>query len=232
MSQLPLLVELQNLDIRSDENAVARNLIGESLADTTQVSAAAAALDASQKQSSTLTAQLRTLELETSGLAAKLKEVNGRLYGGRISNAKELAGLNQDEKMLQRRKDELEEQSLALMEQIERVDNTSAEKRAALDRVTRQAQVRDQDARDKLEVLEATARSLTRKKDALRAQLPPETLRVYDHLRQTKKGRAVSVMKGSNCAVCGYEVPSGLIARVKTGATLVFCTNCERILAP
>ena len=60
----------------------------------------------------------------------------------------------------------------------------------------------------------------------------PEHLQIYDGLRRDKKGRAVAVMKGKSCSACGYEVPSGLIARVKNGTDLVYCSNCLRILLP
>lgn len=231
MNQITLLVELQNLDTRSDENAHARALLETKLADTTALQAARATLDTAGKNSAELKAKLRSLELETTGLADKLKLVNERLYSGRITNAKELAGLNQDEKMLQRRKEELENRELALMEEIESADNTSIEKHAAYEKIMAETSARNEKESAALHDLDTSDAALARKRDAIRAQLSVETLRIYDHLRQTKKGRAVVMMKGSSCTACGYEVPSGLIARVKAGSELVFCTNCERILA-
>ena len=231
MNQVTLLVELQNLDTRSDENAAARALLETKLADASAVHTLRAALETSEKQTHALKAKLRELELETNGLADKLKQVNERLYSGRITNAKELAGLNQDEKMLQRRKSELEDQELALMEQIENGDKASAEKYAAYEKIASETTARNQKERAGLDTLATSDADLARKRASLRAQLPIETLRVYDDLRRMKKGRAVVMMKGSSCAACGYEVPSGLISRVRLGNELVFCANCERILA-
>lgn len=231
MNQITLLVELQNLDTRSDENATLRAALETKLADASAVHSVRAALDSSEKNSAELKAKLRTLELETSGLADKLKQVNERLYSGRITNAKELAGLNQDEKMLQRRKGELEDQELALMEQIESADNVAKEKRAAYENIEAETNRRNEKERAELRELDASDIELARKRAAIRAQLPTESLRVYDDLRRTKKGRAVAAIKASSCAACGYAVPSGLISRARVGTELVFCTNCERILA-
>ncbi len=231
MNQVSLLVELQNLDTRSDENAAARALLETKLADASAAHTLRAALESSEKQAHELKAKLRALELETNGLADKLKQVNERLYSGRITNAKELAGLNQDEKMLERRKSELEDQELALMEQIENAENAAKEKRAAYEKVASETTARNQRERAGLDTLAASDTDLVRKRDALRAQLPIETLRVYDDLRRMKKGRAVVMMKATSCTACGYEVPSGLISRVRLGNELVFCANCERILA-
>ncbi len=231
MNQISLLVELQNLDMKSDENASARVLLEKKLADTAGLDAAHAALERADKQAHDLKAQLRALELETNGLAEKLKTVNERLYSGRITNAKELAGLNQDEKMLARRKSELEDQELALMEQIENADNAARDQRGLYEKIAADTNARNKKEHAQLDALDAADAELARKRDSIRAQLSLETLRVYDELRQTKKGRAVAMMKGSSCATCGYEVPSGLISRVRAGTELVFCSNCQRILA-
>jgi uncharacterized protein len=230
MKPTTLLVELQNLDTRIDENAFVRADLARKLEDTSQVTHARAELAKSDSQTGDLKAKLRALELETRGLDEKLAELSARLYSGRITNAKELAGLNQDEKMLQRRKSELEDQELELMEQIETAENAVRDKRGAYEKISAQTSAQTEHDRTALQQLDAADVSLIQKRDALRAQVPPDALRAYDHLRLTKKGRAVAHLKGTSCAVCGYAVPSGLISRVKLGDELVFCANCERIL--
>lgn len=232
MNQISLLVELQHLDTRSDENAALRGTLETKLADASAQDDARAALDSTDKHIHELKAKLRALELETDGLAEKLKSVNERLYSGRITNAKELAGLNDDEKMLQKRKRELEDRELALMEQIENAGNTLQMKRAAYENISTQTNAQHVLARSALHQLDASDAELTQKRESLRARLDAQTLRTYDHLRATKKGRAVAHIKNSSCAQCGYAVPAGLISRVKVGSELVFCANCERILAP
>lgn len=232
MNTITLLVELQNMDMRNDENAAVRARVEKSLADAAELDAARAALAQSDTNISALKAQLRSLELEAQGLTEKIKQVNERLYSGRITNAKELAGLNQDEKMLERRKSELEDRELALMEQIEAADHRITDTRAAFEKISAQTAARQDKDRAMLSQLDASDAELARKRDALRAQLDANTLRVYDHLRATKKGRAVAPLKNTSCSACGFAVPSGLISRVKVGTELVFCTNCERILAP
>lgn len=232
MNQITLLVELQRLDMRSDDSAASRALLETKLADASAVQSGRAALESADKQSAELKVRLRALELETSGLTEKLKQVNERLYSGRITNAKELAGLNEDEKMLQRRKSELEDQELALMEQIESAERTAKTSRATYETLASETNARNEHERAALRELEDAEAELSRKREGIRAQLPAETLRIYDDLRRTKKGRAIAAMKASACSACGYEVPSGLISRVKMANELVFCANCTRILAP
>jgi predicted nucleic acid-binding Zn-ribbon protein len=232
MSTISLLVELQNMDMRSDENAHVRATLQKSLADSSKLDAARAEMETTDAQSAALQAKLRALELETGGLTDKLKQVNEKLYSGRVTNPKELAGLSQDQEMLARRKSELEDRALTLMEQIEKAENVAEAKRAAHEKIA--AQVNAQRDRDRavLRDLDAADAELAQKRATVRAQIDAAALRVYDNLRVTKKGRAVALIKNGSCSVCGYAIPSGLISRVKAGNELVFCTNCERILAP
>lgn len=232
MNAVSLLLELQSADLQSDENARARAEWDIKLTDAAALAAARADLDKTAQQIAALEHQLRDLELETGSLTDKLKQVNERLYSGRITNAKELAGLNDDEKMLQKRKRELEDRELALMEQIENAGNTLQMKRAAYENISTQTNAQHVLARSALHQLDASDAELTQKRESLRARLDAQTLRTYDHLRATKKGRAVAHIKNSSCAQCGYAVPAGLISRVKVGSELVYCANCERILAP
>ncbi|HZQ06272.1 MAG TPA: C4-type zinc ribbon domain-containing protein [Anaerolineae bacterium] len=231
MKQISLVIELQNLDMRIDEHANVRASLQTKLQDASAVNVARVDLESSDERANELKAKLRSLELETSGLTDKLKQVNERLYSGRITNAKELAGLNQDEKMLERRKSELEDVELGLMEQIEASENALKSKRAEYEKVLAQSNAQADHARAALRDLDAADADLSRKRDALRGQLSAETLRVYDELRRTKKGRAVAQIKSSSCSACGNQVPSGLISRAALGDELVFCVNCGRILA-
>lgn len=232
MNQITLLVDLQQIDTKSDENAAVRVALESKLADSSALLSARATLETTDKQSSELKSKLRALELETAGIAEKLKTVSERLYSGRISNAKELSGLSADEKMLQRRKSELEDRELALMEQIETAENLVKEKRVGFEKINTATASRNDKERAALAELDAADADLNLRRARLREKLPQETLYIYDDLRLTKKGRAVVAMKADSCSACGSAVPSGLVSRVKSGSELVFCTNCRRILAP
>jgi len=230
MKPATLLAEIQNVDTRIDENAAVRADLEKKLAAIDTLVTASRERDAAESTSARLKGELKALELETAGLTDKLKQINDRLYSGRITNAKELAGLNQDEKMMQRHKGELEDRELLLMEQIEGADRETAAKRGSWEKAVADKESLDDKARAALEGLAASDRDLYHKRDGLRAQVPPAPLAAYDSLRLSKKGRAVAAMKGNSCAACGFEVPSGLVSRAKLGDELVMCANCGRIL--
>lgn len=227
-----LLLELQNLDLQSQENARARADAEKQYADSAAVDAARADLERATTQLDALEQQLRDLELETGSLTDKLALVNERLYSGRITNAKELAGLNDDEKMLQKRKRELEDRALSLMEKIETTNAAAQTKRAAFADSSTQTNAQRLLAQNNLHQLDASDAELAQQRASLRARLDAPTLRSYDQLRAAKKGRAVAQIKNASCSQCGYAVPAGLLSRIKVGSELVWCANCGRILTP
>jgi predicted nucleic acid-binding Zn-ribbon protein len=232
MNRLDLLQELQAVDMRIDEHLRTRRELEDRLSDESAVAASRRESDAAQSRVTALRTRLRTLELEEQSLEDKIKSVDARLYGGRVSNPKELSGLEQDEQMLKRRQSELEDRMLELMADAESAEADASAKRAALEKISAardESNTRDRAARAESESAEA---KLNAAREQLRSQLAADDVRVYDSLRREKRGRALAQIKGANCSACGYAVPSGLASRVRVGEELVFCTNCGRILVP
>ena len=62
---------------------------------------------------------LRRLEMELQSIEESLQKNEGRLYGGEVTNSKELAGLQERIDLDRRRKSGLEEDVLAAMEEVE-----------------------------------------------------------------------------------------------------------------
>ncbi len=231
MTRLDLLNELQTLDIRIDENLRARRELEADLANDSSVAAARDQFKAAAGLAEELRARLRSLELEAKGIDDHIKQVDARLYGGQVTNPKELSGLERDSQMLKRRKSELEDRMLEVMGELEMRETAASEQRRVLDRVaaTRSdATVRDQ---ARIEELEATASKLEAARAQLRSRISPADLQLYDELVRAKRGRAVARIKGDACSACGFGVPSGVASRARLGE-LSFCTNCGRILVP
>jgi predicted nucleic acid-binding Zn-ribbon protein len=232
MTRLDLLRELQDIDTRIADNARTRQEISARLADDSATRAVQAEFDNAQRALHAQRAQLRALEMQADAYAEKIKGVDARLYGGTVSNPKELSGLNQDEQMLKRRKNEVEDQMLDTMAAIETAERAVNEKRAALEK-TQQLRAAS-NARDEhaLRELEKRAAELAHAREQIIQHLNADDARVYENLRREIKGRAVARIKGVSCSACGYEVPNAIASRARVGEELAFCVNCGRILVP
>lgn len=232
MTLLDRLNDLQAIDIRIEDNARARQETAKRLADDSTQRAAQSAFDDATRRAHEIRAHVRALELEVNGLDDKIKSVTARLYGGKVTNPKELSGLDQDVKMLRRRLSELEDQLLGTLAEVDSAETEMTNLRAAHDKIVRarnESVARDTAA---LRELGTAGEELRHARAHAAAQIPAVELQRYESLRGEKKGRAVTHLKGTACALCGFTVPSGLASRARVGEELVFCSNCGRILAP
>lgn len=231
MNRATLLWQLQTIDREVDEKTTHLGAIDAALANDPTIAMACATRDAAQKQVADLRATLTDRELEAQGLDAKIKELDARLYSGRVTNPKELDGLEKDSQMHKRLRSALDDKLLGLMDAVEQAQKNAVEKTHTL------AQVESTRAGD-VERLSRERAALARRLDELnatreqtRASLDTDVLRVYDRLRQSKAGRAVAQIKRDSCGTCGVSVPTGLASRVRTGEEIVLCPSCGRILA-
>ncbi len=231
MSRTSTLWRLQTIDQEIDEKTKRAHLVGEAQANDPKVVAAKAALETDQEKLAQARAALRDRELDASSLDAKIKQVEEQLYSGLVSNPKELGGLEKDLQMHKRRRSEMDDTLLRLMDSVEQALRRAEERALALRAVeeTRKNEVEHLSREET--ALAARLAELATQREQTRAALDTDALRQYDQLRRTKAGRAVAPVKSDSCSQCGVAVPTGLINRVRAGDEIVLCTSCGRILA-
>ena len=230
MNLLSLLWHLQQTDLELEDKSQRARQVDATLANDPALAAARTAHDAAQQQLAAARAQLRDRELEAQTLDAKIKTLEERLYSGRVTNPKELDGMEKDLQMHRRQRDALDDKLLAQMDAVERAQKDAEAKmrvreQAEAARAHELAQLtRERDA------LAARLAELNATRTQTRGTLAPEALSTYDHLRR-KIGRAVAPIKRESCGLCGVATPTGLAHRAREGNELVLCPGCGRILA-
>lgn len=230
MSRVSTLLHLQSLDQEWDEKNKRTREIEQRLASDPATMAARTARDTEQAKFSALRASLRERELEAKGADARIKELEQRLYGGRVMNPKELEGIEKEVQMLKRQRSGLDDQLLELMEAV---DQAQKRLNASADAATKAENTRTGDVERLSQEKEQLATRLTElsgEREEVRTRLDVDSLRVYDNLHR-KAGRVLAPLRRDACSVCGVAVPTGLVQRVRAGNELVFCSGCERILA-
>ncbi len=230
MSRVSKLLRLQNLDQELDEKTKRLHEIDQRLASDPATVAARTERDTEQAKFSALRAALRERELEAKGADARIKELEQRLYGGRVMNPKELEGIEKEVQMLKRQRSGLDDQLLELMDAV---DQAQSRLNASTDSLTRAEGARAEDVErlsQEREKLAVRLTALAAEREDVRKNLDVDTLKVYDNLRR-KTGRAVAPLHRDACSICGVAVPTGHVQRVRAGNELVFCSGCGRILA-
>jgi len=168
-------------------------------------------------------------ELQLAGTEAKQRKIEGDLYGGRVSNPKELSSLQEELAMLARTRDHLEDQILALLDQVEILkEQASATEaaRTALDRRLAAHLTEYQAARDRLD---GEIEALTAERFACAARVEARLLRRYEGIAAQEGGLGIVPIHHGRCGGCHNALPTDFVARVRDGQ-IVICERCRRIL--
>ncbi|MBA3533514.1 MAG: hypothetical protein H0T73_16470 [Ardenticatenales bacterium] len=180
-------------------------------------------------------ARQQNLNLEWQGMIQKIDEEEKRLYSGEVKNPKELSNLQLEVEMLKKQREKLEEQALALIEEVDEWTSRAAATKAAYEKV-------EQDQRDRQISLEEQEKKLKRQISIRRAQrekmlvtIDPTALEQYRYVQRLKNDtHAVSTLREGVCTSCHIEVSAAkrdTVERVNSETTkLVTCGNCGRIL--
>lgn len=237
MSKLSPLLVVQELDLASDALMERRWTLPER-AERAQIEVRQAELDRAhadlEQTRKTLNAAEHALADEAAAIAAKAKEVEANLYSGSVTVPKELAGLQEEVRLLKEKQASIEDRELELMEEIERTEGEIAGNRA---------QRAECDARDReLASAVATAESqidaeltgLADSRAKAAPDIPAEILAKYDELRGKAglAGRAAAQLEKGTCQGCRVKLAVMDHRRIQEEPelALVRCTHCKRIL--
>ncbi len=229
MRTIDVLHELQRVDTAL---AADRRRLGEivaALRDHSALDEASQRLAQARAELERLQTEQRDQELAIETQRAKLKEINTKLYSGKVPSAKELDNLSREADMLRRLLSARED---TLLELYDRIEAAQAAVEAA-ERAHREAEAalreRQAELRAEGRELEAAVAALGAQRTELRAKAPPRALADYDRLAQAR-GTAVAELRQRTCQACRVSLPLGDETRARVGQEVVHCPNCGRIL--
>lgn len=175
-------------------------------------------------------AKVRDAELELRSLSDKIAAVQERLYGGQVTNPRELSSLQDEVSYLKRRQGHLEDGMLEAMIHLEEQEAELAEQQEKLTQATAQWETEQITLRAEQAELQAQVKQLETQRAAVQGNLNPEELSIYEDLRRRKGGLAVVPLQGPACGGCGVRLPTSLVQRARQVEELQFCPSCGRIL--
>ena len=177
----------------------------------------------------TAQATLRDRELQLATTETKQKKAEGDLYGGRISNPKELAALEEEIAGFARSRDQLENRILALFDEVEALTGEVAERQAAArgleERLTAHIAAYDHE-RDRIDAAIATREA---ERARLATAVEPRLLKKYEGIAAQEGGVGMVAIAGGFCGGCHNDVPARFVSRIREG-DVVTCERCHRIL--
>jgi predicted nucleic acid-binding Zn-ribbon protein len=174
--------------------------------------------------------KLRSLELDLEEILSKIASTQQMLYGGEITNPKELASLEQEIDYLKRRQSEVEDETLETMAEVEDRESWLKAEEERLERMEEDWEAIQEDLRRRAVELGSRLKYLEGKREEILLMISEEDLPMYDDLRRQKGGQAVAVLEGGICQGCRVALPTSLVQKVRRGQDLVYCGSCQRIL--
>jgi predicted nucleic acid-binding Zn-ribbon protein len=169
-----------------------------------------------------------SLEWEVEDIRGKLAVAKESLYSGRIRNPKELSDIQQEEKSLETRRNQLEDKVLELMEQSESAAARIKEAQDELAAAEKEWKSQQQDLLGQIEKMTAEIAALAEKQRDARAAVNPEAAEYYSQLKQ-RKGWPIARIEQGTCCACRISLSTAELQRAR-GQQLVECASCHRIL--
>jgi predicted nucleic acid-binding Zn-ribbon protein len=237
MDTAECLLELQRLDSHADGLRARRAELPERAA-LRECDAEAVTLEAERGRVEegrlALAAEERRLEGEVAEVGGRAREVEAKLYSGEVKAVSELEGLQLELDSFRRRKGELEEEELAMMEQVEAAEGelqALGERRDALDARVGElgAALAAAEA-----AIDAELAELAETRAGVAPGLPAEVLDTYTKLRALERlgGQALARFEGGRCIGCRVTLPINDATRIRRAPHDVFvqCPRCNRLL--
>jgi len=169
-------------------------------------------------------------ELEVKTLEEKRDRFQKQLYGGAVSNPRQLSDLQGEVAMLGREIGKTEDRLLEIMEELEDLraeiaerETRTAELTATVEQVRKRYETTGGRLRDEIAELKAERKQLA-------SQVNARLLKRYDQNRERSGGLALVRVLDETCPGCHIGLPSETVKAMKAGRQVQHCDNCARIL--
>lgn len=228
MTTAEILYQLQQIDddVRAKEGRLAE--VEAHLGESDELLAARTQLEQAEAKLYELEREQREQELELKTITSKLESEESRLYGGRVTNPKELAGLQKEVRYLRERRADVEDDLLETMMAREETAARVAERRSKLEAIESTWQTEQSALTEERDRLQFELAELRSRREEIVSQVPPRPLSTYEYLRRTK-GVAVAPLDNGICTGCRVSLPAAAQKRAERD-DLITCSNCSRIL--
>jgi len=237
LEELEALLLVQDRDITLDQLRHRR----EAMPERAELTARAAELERKVAERAEVSerhrvvhAEERRIDDEAQVVGERADEVNKRLYSGTISSPRELQAMQADIDMLLRRRSDLEDEELEVMEKREALDGELARLDAAISTLQETvSRLRATIVETEKELDDEIGRETEARTD-LAKPIAESLLRDYERRRVQNRGAGAARLVGTTCQACHLTIPSTEAEQIRRGAGNVvsYCDNCAAILVP
>jgi uncharacterized protein len=227
---LETLSEVQDLDLQRDAIAVERSEVpADLLAARERHASLLHHLARVQHDHEALRRRVASNELDLKALQERRKDAGD--FALRAATTKEMAQYQNQELQFATRAQELEEDTLPLMEELERKAGELAALQGEVAAMEPELESLEAAERERLEAIARRDADLADRRTRLGSSVDPGLLRQYEQVRRARRGLAlVGLQDGKRCGGCHVQLPIHVVQKVRKGDGVTRCPSCGRLL--
>ena len=230
MTSVREIYELQELDWEIDRCRADLASVEERLQDDSALVQAKRVHERRDANIAQLKKEHGTRDLGHQELEQRVKDLEGKLYGGEVKKAKGVESMEHELQYARQQAQEAEDALLSLMIGLDEQERLAAESGSQLCRMKRERkQVVASLSKEKMALAEQMA-TLDVKRDGMISRTDSQHLARYERLRQTRQGYAVAKVERGMCQGCRLTLPTHELQKARMAEEPVLCSSCGRIL--
>jgi uncharacterized protein len=230
MNQSSQLFQVQKIDTALDQANARLNEITRIIEADQSVHNARELVASATQSAQNARRSLTLIEDAVKAVEIKMQFSEASLYGGKISNPKELQDLQNEITALKRRLATLEDEQLEAMLAFEDAETELAEADKNLNEVKATFVSQQATLLGEQSQLEKIIERLQAERNATVQSILPENLELYERLRRQKRGIAVVMIDDGSCSGCGSSIRPAERQLARSPSQMLPCSSCGRIL--
>lgn len=230
MAQVFKLFRLQQLDSQIDHNRQQISHNKTQIQDLGEIARLRQNKAAIEQKLNNKQSIIKKADAELEMVRIKLEQNQSSLYGGKITNPKELQDLQSEAAALRRQISKLEDEQLERMIEAEEYQSQFETGEAVLRSAELEKQKRDQRLEEENQKLASEISRLQTERKTVAETTPADELQLYEEIRKKKKAIAVAKVTDQSCSACGSNLNAALLQAAKSPNRIAYCETCGRIL--
>ncbi len=174
--------------------------------------------------------ELKQMEFEEQAIFDNSKELKDNMYGGKVSNVKELEQMQRKLDLLASDRRKLEEKMINLMESIETLEEELNELEKQISRARKDLADKEKQLEEEINALNKKIAQLQSQREKLAGIIDQKYLEKYSILAEKHQGKALARVVNDICGGCRVFISSAQRGHLYNPSAMVYCENCGRLL--
>ena len=224
------LYDLQEMDWEISDSETSLADVRARLEDESEINAARTRLARLTARLDELAPIRANIESSLALMEERLGNAERRLYGGAVTNPRELEAAEEERRTLQEQRADEEDRMLDVMVEVEELQHDRDSTQELLSRLLAERETEYVELLERQDVLVAKLDELRGQRQRITPDIPVATLSIYETLLKSRGGHAVAKVERGLCQGCRLALPTMENQRAKTSQNIVQCSSCQRIL--